>query len=104
METLNEYIGHLVTFCRDNALEELRSNGRYTELKQKEQDLRADLEAVMNSEALALFESYFEASVAVKGMEFNKVLLCGMTAQAEIGKRFDADAGDYKAFETEYLQ
>ena len=104
METLNEYLGHLVTFCRDNALEELRSNERYIGLKQKEKDLQADLEAVMNGEAQALFDSYFEAAVAVKGMEFNKVLLCGMTARAEIGKRFDADADDYKAFETEYLQ
>ena len=104
METLNEYIGHLVTFCRDNALEELRSNERYIELKQKEKDLRTDLKASMSGEALGLFERYFEAAVAVKGMEFNKVLLCGMTAQAEIGKRFNADADDYKAFETEYLQ
>jgi len=103
METYSEYFGYLISHCRDNALEDLRSNQRYMELKGKENDLRTKLEAVINPEVHAVFEKYAEAATAVKNMECNRTLLCGLTAQAEIQKRFDASTDEYKAFEDEYL-
>ena len=103
MESYNEYLGYFITYCRDNALEELRSNQRYNELRQEEKGLRSELEAIISPKAQELLESFFEATVAVKSMECNRTLLCGLTVQAEIRKRFDASTDEYRAFEAEYL-
>ena len=103
METYSEYFGYLISHCRDNALEELRSNQRYMELKGNENDLRTKLEAVISPEAQTILDKYAEAAVAVKSMECNRTLLCGMTAQAEMRKHFDASTDEYKTFEDEYL-
>ena len=103
MESFGEYFGYLITHCRDNALEELRSNKAYTELKDIQDDLRTQLEAAVSPETQALLEKFAEAVVAVKSMEVNKALLCGLTVSAEIRKRYDASTPEYKAFEQEYL-
>ena len=103
METYSEYFGYLISHCRDNALEELRSNKKYMELKGSENDLRTKLEAVISPEAQAVLDKYAEAATAVKSMECNRTLLCGLTAQAEMRKRFDATTDEYKAFAEEYL-
>jgi len=103
MESFSEYFGYLITHCRDNALEELRSNKAYIELKRTQDDLRTQLEAAVNPEIQALLDKFAEAAFSVKSMEINRVLLCGLTVSAEIQKRFDASTDEYKAFEQEYL-
>ena len=103
MESFNEYFGYLITNCRDNALEELRSNKNYNELKNAHDDLRIRLEAAVSPETQEVLEKFIEASVAVKAMECNRTLLCGLTLSAEIQKRFDASTDEYKAFAEEYL-
>ena len=103
MESFNEYLGYLITNCRDNAIEALRTNKNYAELKKKHDDLRTELEAIISPEAQAVLDKYSETGVSVKAMECNKALLCGLTAQAEMQKRFDASTDEYKAFEGEYL-
>ena len=103
MESYNEKFGFLITHCRDNALEELRSNKRYIKLKGEENDLRIRLEAIISPEAAALLEEYAVAGVSVKAMECNRTFLSGMTVRLEILKRFDASTDEYKEFEDEYL-
>jgi hypothetical protein len=103
METFNEYFGYLITHCRDNALEELRSNNNYIELKKSYDDLRVKLEAVISPEARTVFEKFLENAVSVKAMECNRTLLCGLTLSAEIHKRFDIATPEHKAFSDEYL-
>ena len=103
MDSFNEYLGYMLTDCRNNALEELRSHKRYAELKQVQDGIRAKLEATITPEAQTLLEDYTQAVVTLQGLEFNKVLLCGLTAPAEIRKRFDASTPEYAAFADEYL-
>lgn len=103
METFNEYFSSLITNCRDNALEELRSNKNYIGLKKAQDDLRAKLEAAISAEAIKIFEKFLEAAVSVKAMECNKTLLCGLTFSTEIKRLYDASTAEYKAFENEYL-
>jgi len=103
MDTFSEYFGYFITNCRDNALEELRSNQNYNDLKMTQDDLRTKLEAIISPEAQAVLESFWESAVAVKAMECNRTLLCGLTTSAEIQKRFDASTDEYKAFSKEYL-
>jgi len=103
MDMFSEYFGYFITNCRDNALEELRSNKGYNELKSKQDGLRTELEAVISPEAQAVLDKFFEAAVAVKAMECNRTLLCGLTTSVEIHKRFDASTDEYKAFAKEYL-
>ena len=103
MESLNEYLGSLLTNCRNNALEELRYNKRYAERKQAQTDIRAKLESLISPEASALLEDYAEAGVHLQGIEFNRVMLCGLTTLNELQKRFDASATEYKEFAEEYV-
>jgi hypothetical protein len=103
METFNEYFGSLLVNCRDNALEDLRSNKTYIGLKKTQDDLRTALEAAIGDEAKGIFEKFLEAAVSVKAMECNKTLLCGLTLSAEIKRLYDASTAEYKAFESEYL-
>jgi hypothetical protein len=103
MESFNEYLGSLLVNCRDNALEELRSDQRYIKLKKAQDDLRAKLESIISPEAQTLLEEFLEAAVSVHGMGYNRVLLCGLTASAELQKRFDAYTPEYKAFADEFL-
>ena len=103
MESYSEYFGYLITHCRDNALEELRSNQRYMKLREEEKNAVAGLTAIISPEAQTVFEKYLETSVAVKAMECNRTLLCGLTAQVEMRKRFDASTPEYKEFSDEYL-
>ena len=103
MESFNEYLGNLLTDCRNNALEELRSNERYAERKKIQADLRAKLEALISPEATDLLEEYAEAGVHLNGFEYNAVIVCGLTAQSEIQKRFDASTPEYRAFLREYI-
>ena len=103
MESFNEYLGNLLAHCRDNALEEVRTGSRYIEEKQKSIGLRSKLEALISPEAKEILDDLFEVMVTLQVMEYNKVLLCGLTMPAELQKRFDASTAEYKAFEEEYL-
>ena len=103
MESFSECFSTLITNCRDNALEELRSNKKFGELKTAESDLRTKLEALISPEAQDILEDFMEAVVAVKGMECNRALLCGLTVSATIQRHYDASTPEYKAFAEEYL-
>jgi plasmid replication initiation protein len=103
MDSFNEYLGYFLTDCRNNALEELRYNKRYIELKQAWDELRAKLETLISPEAVSLLEEYAIAGLRVNGMEYDRVLLCGMTVLTEIQKRLDIYTPEYKALMDEYL-
>lgn len=103
MASFNENLGAFLTECRNNALEELKSNERYADRKRRQSELRSGLEAVISAEAVQLLEDYLEAGLTVQGMEMNKALLCGLTTQSEIRRRFDTSSAEYPAFEEEYL-
>ena len=103
MESFSECFGYLLTFCRENALRELRTNKTYIRLNNEQEDLLVRLEAAVNPESQGVLAKFLEAAVAVKSMECNRALLCGLTVSTEIRKRFDASTDEYKAFEAEYL-
>jgi len=103
MASFNENLGNFLTESRNNALEELKSNERYSDRKRKQSNLRSRLEAVISTEAVQLLEEYAETSNAVQGMEFNKILLCGLTTHADIRRRSDAASAEYPAFAEEYV-
>lgn len=101
--SFDKNLGNFLTECRNNALEELKSDSRYADWKHKQSELRSKLEAVISAEAVKLFEEYSETSGAVQSMEFNKVFLCGLTTHADIRRRFDAASAEYPVFAKEYL-
>jgi hypothetical protein len=103
MDSFDEYLGYFLTDCINNALDELRSNARYTEMKQKQTDIISKLEAIISPEARALLDEYSMSVDAINGLEFNRVMLCGLTTAAELRKRFDASTPEYKTFAEEYL-
>ena len=83
-----------MTECRNNALETLDSDKHYAERKQSQADIRAKLAALSPSA---------EAAGAVQSMEYSAILLCGLTVQSDIGRRFDAATPEYKAFAENYV-
>jgi hypothetical protein len=103
MESFNENLGNLLSGCRDDVLEELRSNKRYMERKQAQSDIRSKLEAIISTEAQTLLEEYAVSVITLNGIEFNRVMLCGLTMTAALRKRFDVSAPEYTAFAEEYL-
>jgi len=103
MEAFNECLGYLLTNCRDNAIEELLSDKRYAERKQVRADLCSKLKTIISNEAQILLEECAEATVMLQGMEYNKVLLCGLALSAELRKRFDISTPEYKALVKEFL-
>jgi hypothetical protein len=103
MDSFNEYLGYFLTECRNNALEELRSDKRYIEKKQAQADIRSKLEAIISPEAKALLEDYDISALTINGLEFNRVMLCGLSLTAEVCKRFDISTPQYKAFADGYL-
>ena len=103
MESFNENLGNFLTGCRDNALEELRTDKRYTERKAAQASLRTKLEAVISAEAKELFEEYAVSAITLNGMEFNRMILLGLSLPAELQKCFNASTPEYMAFADEYL-
>ena len=103
MDSFNEYLGYFLTDCRNNALEELKTDERYIKRKQNQADIRAKLEALISPEAAAVLEEYATAGVMLQGMEYDKVILCGLTAMGEVRKRLDTSTPEYKAFAEEYI-
>jgi len=103
MESFNENLGSFLTGCRDNALEELRTDKRYTERKQAQTSLRSKLEAIINTEAKELLEEYAVSAITLNGMEFNRMILLGLSLPAELQKCFNASTPDYKKFADDYL-
>jgi hypothetical protein len=103
MGSFDEYLGYFLTDCRNNALEELRHDKRYTEKKQAQADILSKLEAIISDEAKALLEDYTLSVAVVNGIEFDRVMLCGLSTLNELRKRFDASTPEYEAFAEEYL-
>ena len=103
MASFNENLGAFLTECRNNALVELKSNERYADWKRKQSELRSGLEAAISAEAAQLLEDYLEVGLTVQGMEINKALLCGLTIQSDIRRRFDTSSDEYLEFTEEYL-
>jgi hypothetical protein len=103
MGLFNENFANLLTGYRDDALEKLRSDKRYIERKRAQNDLRAKLEAIIGDEAKELLEEYAVSGVILNGIEFNGMMLCGMSLAAELQKHFDASTPEYKAFADEFL-
>ena len=103
MQVFNEDFNNFLTECRNDAVKNLEPNERYTERKNRQEKLHTKLISLLNPEIQAVFEEYSEAYGAVQAMEYNAILLCGLTMQSEILKRFDTATAEYKAFAGEYL-
>jgi len=98
-----ENLSNFLTECRNNALAELRTDKRYTEVAKSQADLYYKLEALISPEAVPLLEDYTEAAVAVHAMECNTSLLCGLAIQSNIRRHFDESTPEYTALVEEHL-
>ena len=103
MSAFNESLSGFLVERREAALEELKSDSRYVERSDKLSDVLSRLETCLNPEAKALFEEYAETIIAIKSMEYNKTLLCGLTMQTGILTRFDVNTSECKAFMVSFL-
>jgi hypothetical protein len=104
MISFNNSFDSMLTACREEAIAGLSTHKGFIALNKKEKDLQAKLEAVISPEAKEILINFLEAAVAVKGMEINRALLCGLTTPAKLKKHFDADTDDYRAFEENFLK
>ena len=89
-------IADFITDCRDNALDGLKSNSRYNERTTKHMEISEKLEAHLSYEAKQLFEDYKEIGLAIMSMEFNTILLCGLSLPTEMSKYLDPATEEYK--------
>lgn len=103
MASFNENLDAFLTECRNNALEELKTDEKYAEWKRKQTELRSRLESAFDAETAKLFEEYSDATLSVQGIELNKVMLCGLTVLSDIRRRFDAASAEYPAFAENFL-
>ena len=101
--SFNKNLDGFLTGCRESALEELKSNGEYAGWKSTQTNLRSELDTLISPEARRVLEAYLESVTDVQRLEYNTILLCGLTVSAELHRRFDPSTDEYKAFEAEYL-
>ena len=104
MDLFNKGLNQFLTLCREKALEELNGNQSYAESKEKQKSLRAELETLISPDKIKVLTAYVESYGETQGMEYDTILLCGITVSAEIQKRFDTSTDEYKAFAEEILQ
>ena len=102
MDSFNESFGGFLTECRNNALEELNWARDYRELMTRQALLRSKLEGKLSEDGKAIFQEYMEVSNVMRGMEYNKVFLCGMVTPVKIGRRFDPSTQEYRDFIGEF--
>ena len=102
MRMFNENLNNFLTECRNGVLDELQSNKRYADRKSRQSELRTKLMSILNPEAQSLLEDYTEVSASVQSMEYSRVLLCGLTMQSALHKRFDTSTPEYQEFLDEY--
>lgn len=103
MASFSENLDMFLTECRNNALEELKTDEHYSEWKRKQTELRSRLVSSIGAEAAQLFEEYSDAALSVQGIEMNNVMLCGLTVLSDIRQRFDSEAAEYPAFAEKFL-
>ena len=103
MSSFNDNLGNFLTGCRESALAELKLNSEYEEWKSKQNDLRSQLETLIDTGAQEILTAYIEATTDIQRLEANKILLCGLTVSAELHKRFDTSKPEYKTFAEQYV-
>ena len=101
--SFNENLDSFLTGCRENAVMELQTNDYYTRLKNNQKDLFSQLEELISPDVQKVLDTYVEATTDVQRLEYNTILLCGLTVSAELHKRFDPSTDEYKAFAGKYL-
>ena len=101
MSAFNEHLSDFLIECRNDAWDGLRTDSRYIEQASKLSELRSKLDSLLSPDDRAILEKYSEALNAIRSMESNTALLCGLTLQTNILRRFDMSAPEYKLlFET----
>ena len=103
MSSFNHNLDLFLIGCRETAFAELKNNEQYSELKNSQNALRSELEALMTDEAKKILFAYFEKTSDILSMEANNIMLCGLTLMSEMQKRFDTSTPEYKAFAEQYL-
>ena len=103
MAMFNENLCNFLTECRNNALDELKTNNQYVEQKKKQSKLFLQLKLIINPETKEIFEEYLEVTSALQSMELNKALLCGLTIQSDIGLHLNTSTLEYQNFLKEYI-
>ena len=103
MSQFNEGLSTFLVECREGALEELKSDTRYADLKTKQADLYTKLEQSLSNEALTIMEEYKEVWGAILSMEYNKTLITGLTIPTSIKRLFDSASAEHAMFASEFI-
>ena len=100
MTSFNQNLGNFLTECRNDVLEQLKTDPRYSDWRRKRTAIRSQIEQKIGFE---LLEEYLEVVSVIHGIELNSALLCGLTTYFEIGKRFDSSSPEYREFTKEFV-
>lgn len=100
--TFNESFGNFLTDCRENALEELKSDKRYIGYVKRRDELHTKLMSLISPEAREVLEEYHDEMPNVLSMEYTTILLRGLTIGADVNKLFNASTPEYREFSSKY--
>ena len=103
MQSFDDSLSAFLVDCRESALNELKQDKRYQERSIKQEDLLAQIKTLLTPEGNMLFEEYRENATALLSLEYNRTLLCGLTTQNDLLKRFDSNSPEHQAFVTKFL-
>ena len=98
MQPFDDSLTTFLIDCRESALDELSSNEQYSDLTARQSILIARIESLLSQEGKDIFEQYREVTEAIKSRVSNQTLLCGLTTQNNILKRFDCSTPEYRSF------
>jgi hypothetical protein len=100
--TFYESFSNFLTDCRENALDELKSDTRYIGFVKRREELQSKLMSIISTEARDVLEEYHEETPNILSMEYNAILLRGLTIGADVNKLFDASTPEYREFSSRY--
>jgi len=103
MQLFNNSLSTFLIECRESALDELKQDERYGEWTRKRGEIVTQIEALLTPEGITLFEEYQEIMTAVMSLEYNRTLVCGLTTQNSILKRFDSSSPEFSSFLATFL-
>jgi hypothetical protein len=104
MDSFNDGLNRFLTSCRENALKKLADNVEYSEWKDKQKNLRSELETLVPPENNKVLLAFIETFTVMNGMEYDTIFLYGLTMPELLRKYFDADTAEHKEFENIFIQ
>ena len=104
MDSFNDGLNRFLTLCRENALKKLATNVEYSEWRNKQKNLRSELETLVTPENNKVFLAFIETFTVMNGMEYDTIFLHGLTMPELLRKYFNADTDEYKDFESVFME